>query len=149
MGNRVIKFEGEDRWAVWQSTSESMWSPTFLAEMDAAIFAEWYWRRGYGGLERYEDSFQMNLAGEIRMFLDEAFGTDKHGDRNEALPAAWKDEFLDGDEEEPYWWISDAEDLLDAFYGGKHGATDFLMGQFKAWHDAHHKPIEAQKAGAK
>jgi hypothetical protein len=42
MGNRIAKFEGEDRWIVYQSVTEACYTPIFFDELSAWLYAHHY-----------------------------------------------------------------------------------------------------------
>lgn len=141
MSTSVIKFEGSDQWAVYQSTSECMYSPVFYDALEAHIFAAHY--RLTDTLrphEHYTDKWQMHFSITVRDFLDEVAPKPKHGQWSErALSVAWIKEL----DPIPYGW-DEAEDgvyecsfdefsLVIAFEEGDRPKMDFVMGELYAW----------------
>lgn len=80
MSNRVIQFADSERWAVYQSTSESLYIPIFHSEPAARIFCAYY--DAHRGRADYSDDAQMRLASLIFAFVSESMPADK-------LPIEW------------------------------------------------------------
>lgn len=80
MSNRVVQFADSERWAVYQSTSESMYIPIFNSELAARIFCAHY--DAHRGRANYSDEAQMRLASLIFAFVNESMPADD-------LPASW------------------------------------------------------------
>ncbi|MGA9668387.1 MAG: hypothetical protein WBQ94_04220 [Terracidiphilus sp.] len=98
MGTYPVKFEHEERWAVYQSTSESMYSPTFGAWLPAFLFAEHYGSaqsRAELFLLDFSDAAQEALHADIEAWFEATFPHDPrysaHTDMR-VLPQSWLDE---------------------------------------------------------
>jgi hypothetical protein len=134
-----VKFEDDDKWAIYQSTSESMFSPCFYEELTAHIFAAYYWLRLANRTTDYSDSFQTNFASDITVWLDEI--APKGGKWMwRSFPLAWVKEY----DPEPADWDSitdgayehmtlDADDLVAAFKSGKGSIVTTILAEFLAW----------------
>lgn len=103
------------KFGVYQSTSESMYCPTFDSELEAEIFAQLYRHRNWLDVPAFTDQAQMRCASEIRMFLHQF--TDGH------YPASWI-----GEDEEECMTVY-ADDVIAALEANK----GTVMGDFAAW----------------
>lgn len=85
-GCRVVKWEGEERWAIEKNSS--MFAPTFREQLPAMMFAEIYQRMTlYTDPNKWTDAGQELIATELNTFLDEKM---PEGDRNRRhLPVEW------------------------------------------------------------
>jgi hypothetical protein len=71
MGCRVAKFEGEDTWVVYQSTSGAMFEPMFSNELSALLFAHhWY----QVGLTSEDWKREMSVGNDVASFVRALYG---------------------------------------------------------------------------
>lgn len=142
MATYPVKFENEDTWAVFQSTSCSMFSPTFSNALEAHIFAAHYWmRNSVLPHEEYSDYWQTNFASDIHMFVDERMPEEEKTNLR-VLPVEWIKEF----DPEPWYWnpaedgayesAFDSDNLVEAFEEGKRSIVDVVMVALAEWINA-------------
>lgn len=137
MATYPVEIPSESRWGVFHSVSGTMYSPTFVDELNAAIFAAYY------ATERahdYDESTQARLSLDIAVFLDELAPRSAPG-QDRVLPLEWKkacDEDWDDEDALPGETpLFDAYSLLDAFGDDQNGKqANFVMDAFDAWRGA-------------
>ena len=117
------------KFAVFQSTSESMYCPTFDSELAAEIFALRYSRMHWADTAAFTDEAQMQCASDIRMFLGQF--TDGR------YPASWA-----GEDEEEYTGAY-ADDVIAALESDKGRSRIAVMGDFGEWRLQRLKPRSA------
>ncbi|MDR3426101.1 MAG: hypothetical protein P4L78_01525 [Silvimonas sp.] len=141
MATYPVKFEGEDQWAVLQSTSMAMFCPVFDTAIAAHIFACFYWSKStMHPHECYTDAWEMRFAADISSFLDELVPAGKHGERT--LPIDWVKEMDPypsywSDDDGPYESTFDLDDLVTAFEKGDRSKVDVVMLALYGWRKIH------------
>lgn len=142
MATYPVEIPSRNMWAVIQSTSETMYAPTFDEELEALIFAKFYSDRQ--PLAMYQETAQVEFAHEIRMFLDELAPRAPSVSRGERiLPLEWQRKFDtrwdEDDHEEGDKPSFEEYELLEAFQIDYNTpAANFLMDAFAAWRAARH-----------
>lgn len=140
MATYPVEIPSRNMWAVIQSTSETMYAPTFDDELEANIFACFYSDRQ--PLAMMSETAQVELAHQIRVFLDELAPRAPSISRGErilpldwqrALDSRWDEE----DHEEGDKPCFEEYELLESFenYGSK--TAHFVMDAFAAWRTTH------------
>lgn len=134
-------------WAVYHSTSDTLFSPVFYDELVAQIFAVYYGRRRCA-LEQYTESAQQLIASAILAMVDEVF-PEKDGVRvvpdDKCAQLNPPPDYYD--ERERADWVCTAYSVdeliadLDRDYDGTH--ADLIMEWLKAYLPAVQKGAEA------
>ena len=73
MGIRIAKFEGEDKWIVFQSVTESCYEPIFFDELSAWLFAHHYEQIGLQHPDHRSDR-EFKVGEGIISFVRESYG---------------------------------------------------------------------------
>jgi hypothetical protein len=73
MGIRIAKFEGEDKWIVFQSVTESCYEPIFFDELSAWLYAHHYETIGSQHPDHRSDR-EFKVGEEIIRFVRESYG---------------------------------------------------------------------------
>jgi hypothetical protein len=137
MATYPVELPSEHRWAIFHSTSGTMFSPTFLEEdeLNAVMFAAYY--AGQRSWFTLDEETQTRLALHISMFLDELAPRPAPGQERQ-LPLAWQQacdpNWNEEEHEEGEKPRFDAYDLLDAFQGNYESRQAlFVMDAFASW----------------
>ncbi|MBA0086196.1 MAG: hypothetical protein HRJ53_14510 [Acidobacteria bacterium Pan2503] len=71
MGNRIAKFEGEDRWIVYASVTEACYEPIFFDELSAWLYAHYF-----STISRIHDdrSREHTIGEEVTRFVHMTYG---------------------------------------------------------------------------
>jgi hypothetical protein len=134
MGTYTVRIEEENIIAVFQSTSGTMFSPTWDEdhEIDAQIFACLYGSYPrYLAHDDYNDEGQDRIAQEIREFLDEQLGSNRADDSADLvkMPQAWNEALKPA-------YFADEEcfdvNVSDVVHGNG-DARLFILERFKEW----------------
>jgi hypothetical protein len=142
MANYAVELRDHDRWAVFHSTSGTMYAPTFEERLAAEIFAQHF----AGPHVDNSEAHQVNVGLQILTFLDEVA---PKGSRKRAYARTLSLEWMKkldhnwdnpNDEPEPGFPPTapdyDVEQLTDDFGQGTQDArtnVDFVMDEFNAW----------------
>lgn len=120
--------------AVLHSNTDTMFMPTFgesdelVAHMFAAEYSDPAWL-----LRDYTEAGQQRLVSDLRAFLEAQFPA--YGEHMAPLPAAWRAELPQEDEEDSFPYVSDSSDLLQWYKDGDDRA-DVAQRAFHAWRRA-------------
>lgn len=133
MATYPVEIPSENRWGVFHSVSGTMFSPTFVDELNAAIFAAYYANNRAGD---YEESTQAHLSLNIAVFLDELAPRPKEG-QERVLPIEWQ-QACDPNWEEGEKPHFDAYELLEVFQDQSSRQANFILDAFEAWRAIHH-----------
>lgn len=71
MGNRIAKFEGQDRWVVYQSVTDALYVPIFFDELSAELYAYHY---GVISINDPDWRNEGNVGSDVSHFIKLSYG---------------------------------------------------------------------------
>lgn len=135
-----ISADGMNFLGVLNSSSMTMFSPTFDDEKRLAAFMFAYHYSDWDITRDYTECAQEKFALEIHVFLNQNLG--EEWDDNTVLPAPWlryiaENITLDAPEDVVHYTASDIEDGVHRLTPyAPNRLADFVMGEFRAWQKA-------------